>query len=655
MQARGRQSAPRRDGATGRATVERLEARAMFAAAGGADIPGARFVELAVGPNTALSASARAPDGKIVVCGYTRAAPFAGASRDLFVARLNPDGSFDPSFGENGRGFVYQDVIFAGGDEVAGAVMVQPDGKIIVAGGSSLSANVGSRHAAVAVRFNVDGTLDATFGNAGDTSTPFRAERGVAVVLWDAAAPGIDQSNVALAVAPGPDGTIYLAGQAGPRRAHAFAVARLTPDGKVDATFGQPRQVPSAPPGTLAPAGWSTVDFTARSDYATALNVLPDGRLLLSGFASAPGRGGKGGNETSGTGLAMFDASGQLVGGYGNGPALGLPAGTSFVSARRASGGIGAAMQPDGKLVTAGLEVQQIKAVGLTPEEMRFVPTRVAYRVHRFNADGTPDRGFGRGGAARAAANPIGIGTDVEITPDGKILVAGLTSPHWTYSDANRYGNAIARLDPAGKLDRSFGPGRNGVVALPFEPAVDSSPDTAASPAPERALIERLDDGTTLVLSGASGELRVAVLPPAPAAGADLVVAPPAMSTFSWITDPNVLVSVFPGNVEKRARVKVTNTGTAPAAGTVRVRLLASKDPAADATDTVLAEAPATLRLGPRRSKAVSLSFTWPDLTGQGNFYVLSQVIADGVSEAEPNNNTAAGLVQVLYGGMVGS
>ena len=655
MRMSGRRSAPRHAGAAAGVRVEALERRSMLAVGGGADIPGARFIELGIGGNTALSASVTAPDGKIVVCGYPRAAPFSTVARDVFVARLNPDGTFDPSFGPDGRGYVYQDVYFSRSDEVAAAVMVQADGRIVVAGGW----RAGGTAAAMAMRFNADGTLDTSFGNLDDPNDPLRLRRGVALVRWQSGDPGGDPGgdhrSIAHAIAPGPGGTIYLAGEAGPRGSQTFAVARLTPNGQLDTTFGPPRPVPpgpSMPPGTVAPAGWSTVDFTPRPDYATAVQVLPDGRLLLSGPASAPGRGGRPGREISGVGLAVVDATGLPSAGFGNGPAHGLPAGTSFLPTRRVGSAVGAAIQPDGKLVTTGMEVQEIKLVGLTPESMRLVPSRVAYLVSRFNADGTPDGGFGRRGATRVATDAIGTGTDVMIDPAGNVVVAGLTAPHWRMADNNRYGNAVVRLDPTGKADRTFGSGRNGVVSLPFAAAVDDSPDSAGGPAPERVLLERTADASTLVLSGANGQLRVAVLPPAPPAGADLVVAPPAIHSFRFTrSDPNVILAVPGGMPEKRARVKVTNTGAAAAAGTVRVRLLASKDPTADATDVVLAEAPAALRLGPRKSKVVSLSFTWPVLPGQDTYFVLAHVVADGLAEIEPANNSAAGLVTIVLGG----
>src|SRR5437870_3563768 len=71
------------------------------------------------------SALALQSDGKIVVAGFSG----AGGRQDFAVARYNPDGSLDPSFGSGGR--VLTDF---GGDDEASALALQSDGKIVVAG-----------------------------------------------------------------------------------------------------------------------------------------------------------------------------------------------------------------------------------------------------------------------------------------------------------------------------------------------------------------------------------------------------------------------------------------------------------------------------------------------------------------------------------------
>src|SRR5215212_5837442 len=71
-------------------------------------------------------ATAIQPDGKIVVAGYTS----ASFSSDFLVARLNQDGTPDNTFGTNG----IRTIDFGGHNDVAYAVAIQADGRIVVAG-----------------------------------------------------------------------------------------------------------------------------------------------------------------------------------------------------------------------------------------------------------------------------------------------------------------------------------------------------------------------------------------------------------------------------------------------------------------------------------------------------------------------------------------
>jgi uncharacterized delta-60 repeat protein len=102
-------------------------------------------------------------DGKIVIAGY---ATTTATGKDFAVARLNPDGSPDTTFG--GTGFVL--VPFTSGtstlvDDVAYAVAIQDDGKIVL-GGSS-------RQDFAAARLNAEGTLVTSFAGKGQTTVVF--------------------------------------------------------------------------------------------------------------------------------------------------------------------------------------------------------------------------------------------------------------------------------------------------------------------------------------------------------------------------------------------------------------------------------------------------------------------------------------------------
>lgn len=105
-------------------------------------------------------------DGKLVVVGTTyKNNDYSG--EDFAVVRYNADGSPDPGFGSDGR--VTTD--FPGLAAVASAVLVQPDGKILVAGGAfPLFTFLGNFELA---RYNPDGSLDAAFGDNGIVTTRF--------------------------------------------------------------------------------------------------------------------------------------------------------------------------------------------------------------------------------------------------------------------------------------------------------------------------------------------------------------------------------------------------------------------------------------------------------------------------------------------------
>src|SRR5262245_37609274 len=109
----------------------------------------------------AAYAVALQPDGKLVVVGMSRLPPPCFCSSDFALARYNNDGSLDTTFGVEGKTVTD----FSGNEDWASALVVQTDGKILVAGSSarpgSPSGNLGL------ARYNPDGSLDTEFGNNG--------------------------------------------------------------------------------------------------------------------------------------------------------------------------------------------------------------------------------------------------------------------------------------------------------------------------------------------------------------------------------------------------------------------------------------------------------------------------------------------------------
>src|SRR6266540_4901530 len=146
------------------------------------------------GPIGDLEAIALQRDGKIVAVGA-----------DFLVARYNPDGSLDASFGAGG----VVRTSFGGVSQGGVAVAIQTDGEIIAAG-IAVAADGNSEFALA--RYNPDGSLDQSFGTSGKVVTP---------TGWCC--------DFVHTILLRPDGKIVAIGQ---------TLARYNLDGSLDTTFG---------------------------------------------------------------------------------------------------------------------------------------------------------------------------------------------------------------------------------------------------------------------------------------------------------------------------------------------------------------------------------------------------------------------------------
>ncbi|HEX5880137.1 MAG TPA: delta-60 repeat domain-containing protein, partial [Actinomycetota bacterium] len=134
-----------------------------------------------------------------------------------------------------------------GGDDVARALAVQADGKLVAAGVAPTA--TGSDFALA--RYNPNGTLDASFGAGGTVTTDLIGGANALVVQAD--------------------GKLVAAGVAG----QDFGLARYNPNGTLDASFGA--------------GGTVTTDIAGDSDAAQALAVQADGKLVAAGGAGPGG------------------------------------------------------------------------------------------------------------------------------------------------------------------------------------------------------------------------------------------------------------------------------------------------------------------------------------------------------------------------------
>jgi uncharacterized delta-60 repeat protein len=112
------------------------------------------------------------PDGKLLIAGYAT----GSANSDFLVMRLLEDGAFDATFGTGG----ITRTPIGGGEDIANAMVLQPDGRIVVAGTSVITDN---RHDFAIARYTNTGALDATFGIVGVTTTPVGPGDDVAYAL----------------------------------------------------------------------------------------------------------------------------------------------------------------------------------------------------------------------------------------------------------------------------------------------------------------------------------------------------------------------------------------------------------------------------------------------------------------------------------------
>ena len=312
------------------------------------DGDGIRTTNIA-GLDTAFAVAVQ-PDGKIVVAG---SAGLSAINEAFAVVRYLPDGTPDATF--DGDGIRTDDL--SPGIDRAYALVIQPDGKIVLGGTGPISGDDDF----VLVRYDANGVPDAGFGTAGVvsadlgsvdlaaglalqadgklvlggwSSSDFAVARFEAdgdpdptfdtdgVVVTDVAGGG----DTALTVALQPDGKILVGGHANVFGIPDFAVLRFLTDGSLDSTFDGDGRLTFDPEGV--------------GDFGAALAVRADGRIALVG------NGFSGGSEAlfvarflaDGTPDVSFDGDGSAV----VNPTAGDEAGRAAV------------FQPDGKLVIAG-------------------------------------------------------------------------------------------------------------------------------------------------------------------------------------------------------------------------------------------------------------------------------------------------------------
>lgn len=439
--------------------------------------------------NRSAHASGRAvaitPDGKIVVAG--------GDSFGMMINRYNTDGSLDNTFDGDGK------LLYTAG-RFASAMVLQPDGKIVVTG-QRPNTTGGSGVDFETIRFNADGTIDTSFNGTGVAPIPavygehyahslLLQPDGKIIVegYWNGYMALMRYNpNGTFDNSFGTDGFAYFAGSI---NWYGGKIAELQPDGRIIIAG----QISSGAPGipnfdlrivrlnsngtfdtSFGGTGSVSTPVTKANDIPTGVMVQPDGKIIVTGFPEIPapqfaavrlksdgsldtafGSGGKVLTEVGYGGQSANDIAFQsdekivAVGGYEaftiaryrpDGTMDKSFNGTGAVKALQGSGSTAnaVAVQADGKIVAAG------HTRGVANDEAALV---------RFNSDGSVDNTFGIQGQV---ITPLGPNHDdlaaMAIQPDGKIVVAGRA---WLVDGKNGSDFALARYNTDGSLDSTF-------------------------------------------------------------------------------------------------------------------------------------------------------------------------------------------------------
>jgi uncharacterized delta-60 repeat protein len=337
------------------------------------------------------------PDGRIIVAG-TSSNP-DGTDRDFGLARYNPDGSPDTTF--DADGIITTD--FGNRDDLASAIALQADGKIIAAG----HAHTGTDVDFALARYNADGSLDTTFDLDGKVTTSVSPydDYGGDIVLQ-------------------PDGKILMTGFiSSPVNINGFVLVRYNPDGSLDRTFGD--------------EGMTGNDFNCPAS-GQALTLQPDGKIIVAGSTC--------GTDSTDFGLARYNSDGSPDTTFDQDGIVTTDFGNSYDS------GEAVAVQPDGRIVLAGHSYTE-------PE------VNIVFALARYNIDGSLDTTFDEDGKVTTDLGGWrDSGHDLVLQPDGKIVVA---EEQWQEGGTvdfalaryNRDGSLDPAFDTDGIVTSDFSPG----------------------------------------------------------------------------------------------------------------------------------------------------------------------------------------------------
>lgn len=422
---------------------------------------------------------------QIVVSGYTFQ---SGTGADIAVARLTSAGRLDAGF--NATGKAVTELSTGTVDMGADVVAVQADGKVVAVGESDNQFAV--------LRYNADGSLDASFGTAGKITFGFNGYQ-----------------SSAQSVAIDSQGRITVAGHTSSGSGSDFAVARLTIEGALDTSFGRDAD------GDGIPDGKTTVDFGNTNDYGSAVALDSYDRIVVSGHTFQSGTGSDFavarltidgaldtgfGRDTNGDGIGdgkialhlgtmteignsmAIDSQGRIVvAGYSNSGAGADFAVIRLTAAGLLDGDFGSDADGDGtrdgkSIVDFGNTHDFGFGVAIDSRDRIVVAgyresgAGADFSVARVTSTGGLDAGFGAdldgdgvldGKTSVDFGSPVDFGRGVAIDVQDRIIVVGQTFQSGTGEDFG-----MVRLTSAGAPDVSFGP--DGKITTDFGGANES-------------------------------------------------------------------------------------------------------------------------------------------------------------------------------------
>ena len=361
-----------------------------FDADGAGGAPGGKVITSVGNYESSCTGVAVQSDGKIVLAGSAG----GGSNSDLSVVRYHVDGTLDSSFGIGGKVITP----IGSGADAGRSLVIQGDGKIMVAGYSHNGSNIDF----AVVRYNANGTLDSSFGTGGKVTTPIGSG-----------------SDIVYSIALQGDAKIVVGGTSTSIDGinNDFAMVRYNANGTLDTSFGASGKVTTA---------------IGSDDLCTGVVIQSDGKIVLAGYCSISGSY----NFAS----ARYNTDGTLDSSFGTG---------GKVTTTVGSGGAvcnDIALQSDGKIVVAGYA-----SIGGGND----------FAVVRYNTNGTLDNSFGTGGKVTTnVVSEWDYGRSLVVQNDGKIVVAGYASNTGSYDFASVRYNTDGTLDSSfgtgGKVTTDF-------------------------------------------------------------------------------------------------------------------------------------------------------------------------------------------------------